>query len=101
MNTDPRFKAGTVNGEKRENRRHRPVNAEGCKPETDTQLLGLPCTGAAARRNLKKAEGFKPDLNTLVHPGDIAAITEQPREFVKLTSGGWEDSVRRELGGRA
>ena len=100
MNTDPRFKAGTVSGEKRECRRHRPMNAEGCKPETDILLFRIPCTGAAPRRDLEKAEGFKPDFNTLVHPGDIAAITEQHREVEKITAGAWEESARGTSGGR-
>lgn len=60
------YKAATVDGEDREFQRHRPMNAEGCKPETVILLSGMPCTGAAVGRCLNKAEGCKPDLN--IHP---------------------------------
>lgn len=58
------YKAGTVESEQHEFQRHRPINAEGCKPETDMLLTGVPCAGAAAKHGLDKAEGCKPDLNT-------------------------------------
>lgn len=46
--------------------RHRLINAEGCKPDSNILLGGLPCTGFAPFRSLNKAEGCKPDLNP--HP---------------------------------
>lgn len=60
------YKAGTVDGEEREHQRHRPMNAEGCKSEISIMLSGLPCAGAAAGRDLDKAEGGTPDSN--IHP---------------------------------
>lgn len=60
------YKAGTVDGEEREYQRHRPMNTEGCKPESIIMLTGLPCAGAAVGRNLDKAEGGTPDNN--IHP---------------------------------
>lgn len=60
------YKAGTVDGEDRECQRHRPINAEGCKPEISPPLSSIPCAGAAAGHALDKAEGSKPDLS--IHP---------------------------------
>jgi len=57
------YKAGAVDGEKRECQRHRPINAEGCKPKISTLLSGMSCTGAAPGRDLDNAEGCRPDLN--------------------------------------
>lgn len=57
------YKAGTVDGEERECQRHRPINAEGYKPEISTLLPGIPCAGAAGVHNLNQAEGCKPDLS--------------------------------------
>lgn len=56
------YKAGTVDGEKRECQRHHPVNAEGCKPDSNILLSGAACAGAAPCRGLDKAKGCKPDL---------------------------------------
>lgn len=67
------YKAATVDGEDREFQRHRPMNAEGCKPETDILLSGMPCMGAAVGRHLNKAEGCKPDLN--IHHVESATPT--------------------------
>jgi hypothetical protein len=58
------YKVGTVDGEKHECQRHRPMNTEGCKPEISIMLSGMPCAGAAVPRSLDKAEGCKPDLIT-------------------------------------
>ncbi|MER2297584.1 MAG: hypothetical protein ABS956_08850 [Pseudomonas sp.] len=69
------YKAGTVGGEQRKFQRHRPVNAEGCKPETDFLLSGVPCAGAAVKRGLDKAEGCKPDIN--IHPTEPAISPTQ------------------------
>lgn len=44
--------------------RHRQVNAEGCKPDSNILLSGLPSAGAASCRSLDDVEGCKPDLNT-------------------------------------
>ncbi|MBC3420489.1 hypothetical protein [Pseudomonas sp. RW3S2] len=57
------YKAGAVDGEQREFRRHLPINAEGCKPESIIMLSGMPPTGAAVKRDLNKAEGGTPDSN--------------------------------------
>ncbi|MBV4500768.1 hypothetical protein [Pseudomonas shirazensis] len=52
----------TVLGLIAEIERHRLVNAEGCKPDSNIQLSGLPCAGVASCHSLDKAEGCKPDL---------------------------------------
>lgn len=44
--------------------RHRQINAEGCKPDSNILLVGLPGTDVAPCSSLDKAEGCKPDLNT-------------------------------------
>ncbi|MBH3349794.1 hypothetical protein [Pseudomonas putida] len=51
----------TVLGLIAEIERHRLIDAEGCKPETNILLSGMPCAGAATCRSLNKAEGCKPD----------------------------------------
>ncbi len=56
------YKAGAGDGEESEYQRHRPINAEGCKPESSSLPFGMPCAGAATSRSLDKAEGCKPDL---------------------------------------
>ena len=53
----------TVLGLIAEIERHRLMNAEGCKPDSNIQLCGLPCAGAASCCSLVKAEGEQPDLN--------------------------------------
>ncbi|WP_406669661.1 MULTISPECIES: hypothetical protein [Pseudomonas] len=60
------YKAGTVDGEEREYQCHRPMNAEGYKPENSIMLSGMPCVGAAGGRDLNKPEGATPDSN--IHP---------------------------------
>lgn len=60
------YKAGAVDGEQREFQRHRTMNTEGCKPESIIMLSGMPCAGAAAGRDLNKAEGGTPDSS--IHP---------------------------------
>lgn len=40
---------------------HRRVNAEGCKPDSNTLLSGAPCANATPCRSLDKAEGYMPD----------------------------------------
>ncbi|MFB6403511.1 hypothetical protein [Pseudomonas putida] len=57
------YKAGAGDEEESECQRHRPINAEGCKPDSNIQLSDLPCAGAASCRSLDKAEGEQPDLN--------------------------------------
>ncbi len=73
--------------------RHRQVEAEGCKPDSSILRLGVPCTGSAVKHGLDKAEDCKSDLNIPIHPGDMTAITEQHREFMKLTDYGWMDDA--------
>lgn len=58
------YKAGTVDGEKRECKCHHPVNAEGCRPEISISASGMPCAGAALGRCLDKAKGGTPDIDT-------------------------------------
>ncbi|WP_223623149.1 hypothetical protein [Pseudomonas monteilii] len=74
------YKAGTVDGEQREFQRHRPINAEGCKPETLILFSGLPCAGAAVRRGLDKAEGSKPD-NITAHAAALDVLAERCRQI--------------------
>lgn len=83
----------TVLGLIAEIERHRLVNAEGCKPDSNLLLGGLPCTGFAPRRSLDKAEGCKPDHNFPIHTDDMAAITKWHSEFLQLTDYGWPDDV--------
>lgn len=42
--------------------RHRQVNAEGCKPDSNTQLSSILCANTTPCRSLDKAEGYMPDL---------------------------------------
>lgn len=42
--------------------RHRQVNAEGCKPDSNTLLSGAPDANTTYCRSLDKAEGYMPDL---------------------------------------
>lgn len=74
------YKAGTVDGEQREFQRHRPINAEGCKPETLTLFSGLPCADAAVKRGLDKAEGNKPD-NITAHTVALDVLAERCRQI--------------------
>ncbi len=62
------YKAGAADGEKREFQRHRPINAEGCKPDSNILPAGLPCADVAPCRSLDKAEGGTPDLIILSCP---------------------------------
>lgn len=74
----------TVLGLITEIERHRQVNAEGCKPDSNILLSGVPCAGAAPRRSLDQAEGCKPDLNIATRPSDTAAqavLAERRRQF--------------------
>ena len=64
------YKAGAVGGEERDCQRHHPINAEGFKPEINTLLPGMPCADAAPCRSLDKAEGGTPDLKSPIHPDD-------------------------------
>lgn len=65
------YKAGAVDGEEQECQRHRPINAEGYKPEINTLLPGMPCAGGAGEHNLNQAEACKPDLSNRL----IQAVT--------------------------
>jgi len=87
------YKAGTVDGEKRECQSHRPINAEGCKPESSIQPSGTSCGDAAPCRSLDKAEGGTPDLKSPIHPDDMARITKWHSGFLKLTDYAWPDDI--------
>lgn len=65
------YKAGAADGEERGCQRHRHINAEGCKPESNILSAGLPCADVAPCRSLEKAEGDTPDNN--IHPELAAA----------------------------
>ncbi|CAM3809010.1 hypothetical protein CCOS865_01803 [Pseudomonas reidholzensis] len=67
----------TVLGLIAEIERHRLMNAEGCKPDSNIQLSGLPCAGAACCRSLEKVEGCKPDLITRYHLRYVAERSEK------------------------
>lgn len=53
----------TVLGLIAEIERHRQMNAEGCKPDSNIQHPCLPCAGAASCRSPDMAEDEQPDLN--------------------------------------
>lgn len=74
------YKAGTVDGEQREFQRHRPIDAEGCKPETLILFSGLPCAAAAVSRDLDKAEGSKSD-NITAHAAALDVLAERCRQI--------------------
>ncbi|MBC3410303.1 hypothetical protein HU719_022510 [Pseudomonas sp. SWRI107] len=78
----------TVLGLITETERHRQVNAEGCKPDSNILLSGVPCGGAAPRRSLDK-----PDLNSKIHPDDMAAITKWHCDLLQLTDSGGPDDT--------
>lgn len=61
----------TVLGLIAEIERHRQINAEGCKPDSNILLAGLPCAGVPPCSSLDKAEGGTPD-NT-IHPERAAS----------------------------
>ncbi|MBP2081634.1 MULTISPECIES: hypothetical protein [Pseudomonas] len=63
--------------------RHRQVNAEGCKPDSNTLLCGVPCTNATPCRSLDKAEGDMPDLINPSHDLNAACA--------------WLEAARRNL----
>ncbi|MFV2944264.1 hypothetical protein [Pseudomonas japonica] len=72
--------------------RHRPLNAEGCKPEISIQPASS-TAGGAVTHDLNKAEGEQPDFNSPIHPDDMPAIVDQHREFMKLTNLDWMDEA--------
>ena len=74
--------------------RHRLVNAEGCKPDSNILLSGVPCVGAAPRRSLDKADGCKPDLKLLPPslPGFVASSIRKAMEHSAV--GGIDAEVR-------
>lgn len=67
------YKAGAVDGEERDCQRHHPINAEGFKPEINTLLPSMPCAGAAGVHNLNQVEGCKPDLNITLQEGECGS----------------------------
>ncbi len=73
--------------------RHRQkTNTEGCKPEISIHD-SVSLHACMPVHGLDKAEGEQPDLNSPIHSDDMAAITQQHREFMKLTDHGWMDDA--------
>ncbi|TRO33893.1 hypothetical protein EQ845_16730 [Pseudomonas putida] len=65
-------------------KRHRQVDGQGCKPDSNFLLSGLPCAAEATCRSLDKAEGCKPDLNIPAQLVDTAAqdvLAERRRQI--------------------
>lgn len=62
--------------------RHRQVNAEGCKPDSNILLAALPCAGTSPIRSLDKAGGSKPDLESPIDPGVMPPI---PHRLVSVS----------------
>jgi len=83
----------TVLGLIAEIERHRHINAEGCKPDSNFLPPTAPGAGATPCRSLDKAEGCKPDIKSPIHPNDMAAITKSHNEFLQLTDYGWPDDA--------
>ncbi len=81
--------------------RHRQVNAEGCKPDSNIQLSGLPCAGAASCRSLDKAEGEQPDLNfqLLLLAERSCSLLEDWVQHTSVSNQGLNDQIKetREL----
>ena len=67
----------TVLGLIAEIERHRQINAEGCKPDSNILLAGLPCADVAPCHSLDKAEGCKPDLN--ISPAQTTGSTTRSK----------------------
>lgn len=53
--------------------RHRQEKAEGCKPDSNALLSGVPCAITTPCRSLDKAEGYMPDLINPSHDLNAAS----------------------------
>ncbi|AYO01076.1 hypothetical protein D8767_19820 [Pseudomonas sp. LTGT-11-2Z] len=91
----------TVLGLIAEIERHRHINAEGCKPDSNIQLSGLPCAGAASCHSLDKAEGEQPDLNfqLLLLAERSCSLLEDWVQHTSVSDQGLNDQIKetREL----
>lgn len=91
----------TVLGLIAEIERHRQINAEGCKPDSNIQLCGLLCAGATACRSLDKAEGEQPDLNfqLLLLAERSCSLMEDWVQHISVSDQGLNDQIKetREL----
>lgn len=72
------YKAGALDGEECECKR--PINAEGCKPDSNILLPSAPCARATPCRNLDKAEGGTPDNNN-AHTAALSVLEERLRQI--------------------
>lgn len=81
--------------------RHRQINAEGCKPDSNTLLSGLPCAGAASCRSLDQTEGEQPDLNfqLLLLAERSCSLLEDWVQYTSVSDKGVNDQIKetREL----
>ena len=91
----------TVLGLIAEIERHRHINAEGCKPDSNIQLCGLHGAGAASCRSLDKAEGEQPDLNfqLLLLAERSCSLLEDWVQHTSMSDQGLNDQIKetREL----
>ena len=92
------YKAGTVDGEERECQRHRPMNAEGCKPDVNIQASSKPRSVSVPCRSLNKAEVGTTDSD--IHPDSTSTSKAQgeanaaDNELV-MAQVGWLATVKR------
>lgn len=81
--------------------RHRQVNAEGCKPDSNILLSSLPSAGTASCRSLDKAEGEQPDLNfqLLLLAERSCSLLEDWVQHISVSDQGLNDQIKetREL----
>ncbi|WEA21662.1 hypothetical protein [Pseudomonas juntendi] len=91
----------TVLGLIAEIERHRQITAEGCKPDSNILLAGLPCAGAASCRSLNKAKGEQPDLNfqLLLLAERSCSLLEDWVQHTSVSDQGLNDQIKetREL----
>jgi len=80
---------------------HRQINAEGCKPDSNILLAGIPCAGAASCRSINKAEGEQPDLNfqLLLLAERSCSLLEDWVQHTSVSDQGLNDQIKetREL----
>lgn len=114
------YNANTVEGMPTECERHRPLDAEGCKPEIDITPSGSTTTASTLMHGLDKAEGEQPDLNfqllllaerscslledwiqhTSVRDQDLDDQIKATREVLEAQSPTWSSAVRELLAER-
>lgn len=98
---DTALPPATVLGLIAEIERHRLINAEGCKPDSNILLSGLPCADAASCRSLDKTEGCKPDLNfqLLLLAERSCSLLEDWVQHTSVSDQGLNDQIKetREL----